>query len=58
MGLIEGLRSSGELGKVRSAREAMHAIFPLTDAMWTAWIADELRIRGRKEEELLEVCRY
>ena len=36
--LIEALRASGELGGVRKAREAMNAIFPLTEQMWAAWI--------------------
>ena len=35
--LIEALRAAGELLRVRRAREAMSAIFPLTDDMWKAW---------------------
>ncbi|GAV63314.1 RRM_1 domain-containing protein/Lsm_interact domain-containing protein, partial [Cephalotus follicularis] len=38
---IKLLREMGEIEKLRQAREAMSAIFPLTPAMWQEWANDE-----------------
>ncbi|XP_065870636.1 uncharacterized protein [Euphorbia lathyris] len=38
---IKLLRKMGEIEKLRQAREAMSAIFPLTPSMWQEWTKDE-----------------
>ncbi|KAK3753239.1 hypothetical protein QZH41_004454 [Actinostola sp. cb2023] len=40
--LIGLLRTSGDLDKVREARENMSKIFPLTEELWLEWLKDEL----------------
>lgn len=40
--LIKLLRQSGDLDKVRSAREGMSKIFPLTQELWSEWLKDEM----------------
>lgn len=38
---IRLVRKTGDLNKLRLAREAMSALFPLTPAMWQEWARDE-----------------
>ena len=38
--LVEALRACGELQRVREARKAMVARFPLTEDMWSAWLEE------------------
>ncbi|CAN1352407.1 Squamous cell carcinoma antigen recognized by T-cells 3 [Linum perenne] len=38
---INLLRRMGELEKLRQARDAMNALFPLTPSMWQEWAKDE-----------------
>ncbi|XP_059648322.1 uncharacterized protein LOC132294468 [Cornus florida] len=38
---IRALRKQGEIEKLRQAREAMSALFPLTPTMWQEWAKDE-----------------
>ncbi|XP_060167535.1 uncharacterized protein LOC132598590 isoform X1 [Lycium barbarum] len=38
---IKALRKQGDIEKLRQAREAMSAIFPLSSEMWQEWIKDE-----------------
>jgi hypothetical protein len=40
--LIEVLRRCGMQERLGDARRAMHARFPLTEALWFDWVADEL----------------
>ncbi|KAG0604876.1 hypothetical protein M758_9G015600 [Ceratodon purpureus] len=41
---IDALRKAAELEKLRLAREAMNAVFPLTPNMWLEWCEDESRL--------------
>lgn len=41
---IAALRKSGDLPKVRAARESMNALYPLTPDMWREWTQDEARL--------------
>ncbi|KDP40896.1 hypothetical protein JCGZ_24895 [Jatropha curcas] len=47
---IKLLRKMGEIEKLRQAREAMSAIFPLTPAMWQEWANDEASLSTGGEE--------
>ncbi|KAJ8529715.1 hypothetical protein K7X08_036550 [Anisodus acutangulus] len=38
---IKALRKQGDIEKLRQAREAMSAIFPLSSEMWQEWTKDE-----------------
>ncbi|CAJ1963814.1 unnamed protein product [Sphenostylis stenocarpa] len=38
------LRRTGDVDKLRRAREAMSELFPLSPAMWRQWIKDELSL--------------
>ncbi|XP_067033706.1 squamous cell carcinoma antigen recognized by T-cells 3-like isoform X1 [Acropora muricata] len=40
--VIKLLRESGDLDKVRQAREDMNKIFPLTQELWSEWLKDEM----------------
>ncbi|EDO42839.1 predicted protein, partial [Nematostella vectensis] len=40
--LINLLSSSGDLERLRQARENMSKSFPLTEELWLSWIEDEL----------------
>ncbi|KAJ7387452.1 positive regulation of histone deubiquitination [Desmophyllum pertusum] len=40
--LIKLLRESGDLDRVRNAREGMSKIFPLTQDLWSEWLKDEI----------------
>ena len=42
--LISLLRRAGLLEKLREAREAMNAIFPLSPLLWMQWAEDESRL--------------
>ncbi|ESO95367.1 hypothetical protein LOTGIDRAFT_188648 [Lottia gigantea] len=42
--IIKLLKSSGELEKLREARENMSKYFPLTAELWLDWIKDEIRM--------------
>ncbi|XP_041058159.1 squamous cell carcinoma antigen recognized by T-cells 3 [Carcharodon carcharias] len=42
--LIKLLRQEGELEKLRSARQKMSELFPLTEELWLDWLKDEIRM--------------
>ncbi|CAH9112053.1 unnamed protein product [Cuscuta epithymum] len=46
---IRGLRKQGDIEKLRLAREAMGAIFPLSPDMWQEWIKDEMSLSSGSE---------
>ncbi|CAL1353115.1 unnamed protein product [Linum trigynum] len=46
---IKLLRRMGELEKLRQAREAMNALFPLTPSMWQEWAKDEASLSSGPE---------
>ncbi|KAK4739542.1 hypothetical protein R3W88_003239 [Solanum pinnatisectum] len=41
---IKALRKQGDIVKLRQAREAMSAIFPLSSEMWQEWTKDEISL--------------
>lgn len=40
--LVKLLRESGDLDRLRDAREGMSKIFPLTEELWLEWLKDEI----------------
>lgn len=40
--LVKLLRESGDLDRLRDAREGMNKIFPLTEELWLEWLKDEI----------------
>lgn len=42
--LVELLRQAGELNRLRTARERMNDIFPLTEELWMEWLKDEISL--------------
>ncbi|XP_071479230.1 squamous cell carcinoma antigen recognized by T-cells 3-like [Diadema antillarum] len=48
--LITLLRQTGELEKLRQARQNMSELFPLTGELWMQWIQDELKLLGEGDE--------
>ena len=48
--LIQVLRRCGMRERLREARNAMHAIFPMTETMWLEWIEDEVQKIEREED--------
>ncbi|XP_067911174.1 squamous cell carcinoma antigen recognized by T-cells 3 [Heterodontus francisci] len=57
--LIKLLRQEGELVKLRSARQKMSELFPLTEELWLDWLRDEIRMAEEeadreKVDELFE----
>uniref|UniRef100_A0A8C5FWB1 Spliceosome associated factor 3, U4/U6 recycling protein n=1 Tax=Gadus morhua TaxID=8049 RepID=A0A8C5FWB1_GADMO len=42
--LIKLLRQEGELSRLRSARQKMSELFPLTEEIWLEWLKDEIRL--------------
>eukprot|EP00249_Psilotum_nudum_P016992 c26096_g1_i2 orf=158-2560(+) len=52
---ISALRRTSQLDKLRSAREAMNALFPLNPTMWREWTQDEARlVSGGKDVSAVE----
>jgi RNA recognition motif-containing protein len=51
MELISKLQTCGELELIRSARERMSQIFPLTPKLWLQWINDEIKIASNEVEK-------
>nr|XP_050029161.1 squamous cell carcinoma antigen recognized by T-cells 3-like isoform X1 [Dermacentor andersoni] len=49
--LITFLRNTGNLEKLREAREAMAKIFPLTPELWLEWIKDESTLCESDEDK-------
>uniref|UniRef100_A0A131YJD3 Rna binding protein sart3 rrm superfamily n=1 Tax=Rhipicephalus appendiculatus TaxID=34631 RepID=A0A131YJD3_RHIAP len=49
--LIAYLRNTGNLERLRDAREAMAKIFPLTPELWLEWIKDESTLCESDEEK-------
>ncbi|XP_077511193.1 RNA-binding protein 4F [Amblyomma americanum] len=49
--LIAYLRDTGNLEKLRDAREAMAKVFPLTPELWLEWIKDESRLCESNEDK-------
>eukprot|EP00898_Chlorokybus_atmophyticus_P006256 jgi/Chlat1/6631/Chrsp482S00881 len=52
---LNALRKAGQLDKLRAAREAMAALFPLTPQMWLDWSSDEARLVTRQESDREQV---
>jgi len=52
MQYIDALRQAAELEKLRVAREAMNAVFPLTPNMWLEWCEDVSRLATRYSKTL------
>ncbi|XP_038646289.1 squamous cell carcinoma antigen recognized by T-cells 3 [Scyliorhinus canicula] len=48
--LIKLLRQEGELEKLRSARQKMSELFPLTEELWLDWLKDEIRMAGKASD--------
>ncbi|KAK7506101.1 hypothetical protein BaRGS_00002823 [Batillaria attramentaria] len=48
--LIKKLRDLGDLQRLRAAREAMRALFPLTEELWLEWLRDETPLVSEQEE--------
>nr|CAB3481900.1 unnamed protein product [Digitaria exilis] len=46
---IQCLRKSGNIEKLRAAREEMNKYFPLTPKMWQEWAKDEITLRMSEE---------
>ncbi|OIT07338.1 PREDICTED: squamous cell carcinoma antigen recognized by T-cells 3 [Nicotiana attenuata] len=46
---IKALRKQGDIEKLRQAREAMNAIFPLSFEMWQEWTKDETSLSSGPE---------
>jgi len=44
---IKLLRKTANLEKLRQAREAMSAIFPLSPSLWLEWARDEASLAAR-----------
>jgi len=44
---IQCLRKSGNIEKLRVAREEMNKYFPLTPKMWQEWAKDEISLSSR-----------
>ncbi|KAJ3603768.1 hypothetical protein NHX12_028509 [Muraenolepis orangiensis] len=42
--LIKLLRQEGELSRLRTARQKMSELFPLTEEIWLEWLKDEIRL--------------
>jgi len=53
---IQVLRKCGMKERIREARRAMQAIFPLNESLWLDWIADELET-VTSEEDLPKIMR-
>lgn len=51
MEFIGYLRKTGNLDKLREAREAMAKIFPLTPELWLDWIKDESKLCESDEDK-------
>ncbi|CAH3157953.1 unnamed protein product [Porites lobata] len=49
--LIKLLRESGDLDRVRNARESMSKIFPLTQELWSEWLKDEMPLACIPEQK-------
>ncbi|ELT99707.1 hypothetical protein CAPTEDRAFT_217624, partial [Capitella teleta] len=49
--LIRLLRLSGDLTAVRTARERMSSVYPLTEELWLDWLRDEIKIAEAAEEK-------
>ncbi|KAF9290597.1 Squamous cell carcinoma antigen recognized by T-cells 3 [Mortierella alpina] len=57
--LITLLKSADMLEELRAAREAMNAVFPLSEDLWLEWIEDESNMAASEEEKkhILELYR-
>ncbi|CAO3571089.1 unnamed protein product [Mortierella alpina] len=57
--LITLLKSADMLEELRAAREAMNAVFPLSEELWMEWIEDESNMAASDEEKkhILELYR-
>ncbi|XVF26386.1 hypothetical protein REPUB_Repub14bG0011500 [Reevesia pubescens] len=51
---IKLLRRSGEIEKLREARENMNALFPLSPSMWVEWAKDEASLSNDSDSEAIE----
>jgi hypothetical protein len=65
---IQCLRKSGNIEKLRAAREEMNKYYPLTPKMWQEWANDEISLSTRfvivfssiihvMWQSALEICR-
>ncbi|XP_033115264.1 squamous cell carcinoma antigen recognized by T-cells 3-like isoform X2 [Anneissia japonica] len=55
--LIELMKETGELEKLRDARNAMAKIFPLSEDLWLEWVQDEVKLASSEDDKqmVLEV---
>ena len=56
--LVKLCKESGELEELRQARNNFSKIFPLTEALWLEWIADEQTLSQTEEEHTALVTGY
>lgn len=49
--LVDVYRKLGDLKSLREACERFRDVFPLTPAIWLAWIKDEIKIAGSAAEK-------
>jgi len=49
--LISCFRDLTELEKLRTARERMAKLYPLTPAIWMEWLTDEIKIATTPSEK-------
>lgn len=49
--LVDIYRKLGDLKSLREACERFRECFPLTPAIWLAWIKDEIRIASKATEK-------
>lgn len=56
--LITALRASGDLDQLRSARENMCAIYPLSEELWLEWFQDELPLAVIPEQKEYIVSKF
>ncbi|CAG2170287.1 unnamed protein product [Oppiella nova] len=50
--LIDRLESSDDLELIRTARERMSRVYPLTPNLWLKWINDEIRMASNADEKM------
>lgn len=56
--LINKLHTMGELDRLRTARNNMSNIYPLSPELWLVWINDEIKLATTDEQkaEVIDLC--
>lgn len=56
--LIQKLQKIGELERLRTARENMSVVYPLSPKLWLSWIQDEISCATTAEQKdnVVELC--